>query len=1402
MLTVIGGNISLLPLTCNVVSRISRSVKAIFLPIVSLIFFVFIQQLSYGQIATSTWSLTSNGNPVTTGNITASAIAGGSGIGPISYNAGGANSANWTSSGTFDASDYYQFTISPSSGYILSVNSLQFFHERTRSNGSNDGGPIVGSVYYSTNGFSTSTQIGGNFTVNAGSTPFSASGLSITVPDGNTLTIRIYGWAAENSNGRYSILNLILSGTTNLAMPPSCTTPISPTDLQSDVLVDGTLTWNAEPNSSGYNLYFGTDAGATNIENGTDLGNVTTYTPTSNLDFLTDYYWKIVPYNSYGSASGCVIWNFITENISYCSAASTAFDLYEAITNLTFAGIDNSSPASKTAGYTDFTGLVTPAEVVLGQNYPISVSNEFLLEEGYGGYCKVYIDFDQNGVFDALTELVFESPYVNNTTMTGTISIPVTAVSGSTRMRIVIEGDADNTGALPCGSFTWGEVEDYTVNVNALCTDASLTLTTANSTQSICEDDAISVIEYLVGGDATGVNVSGLPGGLSSNYNAGTLTISGTPSSTGTFNFTVTTTGTPSGCSEATEIGSITISTMPALSVLSNNGPICSGEDAVFTITGTDGSTVTYDINGGSTNSVSLSGGTATVTVNGPVSNQTINLLSISNGSCLLSLAESSTVNIYSPAATLSGSEVICAGDAADLSISFSGGTPPYSFTYTDGTISTSLSGITSNPYTISVSPSVSSTYTLSSFTDANCSGATLGSGVVVIEGGILFTPGNDTTICPEGLATLKIVLNDKSVQFDGTSGRINIANSTDINTSNWANRTIGLWFKANDVTTRQFLYEEGAQVNGFSIYLEGGYIYVHAWENNLTWGELMTPVNVGTWYNIAFVYDAAASDGEYFKGYIDGVYFGGNSDPSANNGMNAHSGDINIGMNGGNTRFPDNSTDSNPNYFNGFIDEFKLWNRSLDVNELLTERWNVNDGTQSGSNLIVYYNFNNDSGTASTDETSGNDGTVSGGCNYQTETPFIPVVSWLPGGMSNLTETVSPSSTTLYTYTLTQPFNTCQTTGSINVTVDTPVTPTLSGNSPVCPGEVAVFTISGTPGDLVDYTGDATGTATIGAGGTVTVSINNVTADVSLNLVNANNGNCDLSLSGISETITVEDNTPPVPDNANLSDITAECEVTSLTAPTSTDYCEGTITGTHNATLPITTQGTTVVIWSYDDGNGNISTQTQNVIINDVTDPTFTCPTAAAVFFDASCQITIPDLLLGITDESDNCGTPTLSQSPAAGTVLVSGAGTTHTVTVTADDGNGNTTSCVVDVTGASANPIDVEVADLGSFCQSGQSGTTNISWNVNLLAGTADWSYDYTINDGSTDVASGINVSATGNITISYVMNNSSADKTYTLTLTNVKDDCGGAETGTANNADAVTVYSVPATGEIIPD
>jgi len=74
-----------------------------------------------------------------------------------------------------------------------------------------------------------------------------------------------------------------------------------------------------------------------------------------------------------------------------------------------------------------------------------------------------------------------------------------------------------------------------------------------------------------------------------------------------------------------------------------------------------------------------------------------------------------------------------------------------------------------------------------------------------------------------------------------------------------------------------------------------------------------------------------------------------------------------------------------------------------------------------------------------------------------------------------------------------------------------------------------------------------------------------------------------------------VIDNLAPVPDANSLADLVGECHIAEPAAPTATDNCGGIITGTPNLIFPITANGLTEITWTFDDGNGNTSTQTQD---------------------------------------------------------------------------------------------------------------------------------------------------------------------------------------------------------------
>jgi gliding motility-associated-like protein len=94
----------------------------------------------------------------------------------------------------------------------------------------------------------------------------------------------------------------------------------------------------------------------------------------------------------------------------------------------------------------------------------------------------------------------------------------------------------------------------------------------------------------------------------------------------------------------------------------------------------------------------------------------------------------------------------------------------------------------------------------------------------------------------------------------------------------------------------------------------------------------------------------------------------------------------------------------------------------------------------------------------------------------------------------------------------------------------------------------------------------------------------------------------CDYTINVI---VTVGDNVKPVPNTTTLSDITGDCNTIITTIPTALDNCAGTITATTVDPLSYSTSGLYIIHWSYNDGNGNTSTQNQNVIISETALPT-----------------------------------------------------------------------------------------------------------------------------------------------------------------------------------------------------
>lgn len=171
------------------------------------------------------------------------------------------------------------------------------------------------------------------------------------------------------------------------------------------------------------------------------------------------------------------------------------------------------------------------------------------------------------------------------------------------------------------------------------------------------------------------------------------------------------------------------------------------------------------------------------------------------------------------------------------------------------------------------------------------------------------------------------------SVEFDGINDRVHVNDANHINLQPTTARTVELVFNADSVSGRQILYEEGANVNGFTIYIDDGLLRVSG-EDDGQWADadISAPIVAGQTYHAAFVYDAATDS---FTGYLNGVDIGSVS-TGGSTSFPQHSGNIAVGGMDEGAQFHDGeSAAAGGFYFDGRISDVAIYNRALGSDEL-----------------------------------------------------------------------------------------------------------------------------------------------------------------------------------------------------------------------------------------------------------------------------------------------------------------------------------------------------------------------------------------------------------------------------------------------------------------------------------
>jgi hypothetical protein len=484
------------------------------------------------------------------------------------------------------------------------------------------------------------------------------------------------------------------------------------------------------------------------------------------------------------------------------------------------------------------------------------------------------------------------------------------------------------------------------------------------------------------------------------------------------------------------------------------------------------------------------------------------------------------------------------------------------------------------------------------------------------------------------GEVTITYLINGQTLNFDGVNDHVNLGMSV-TNTLDPINTlTVEAWVYP---TSNSGL---GCIVGNYNTNIWDGQLQFLLRRDNTTYGVyihngsyfigLNTAANsvaLNTWQHVA-----ATWDGSQVKIYLNGVLANTANHAGSSFPTSAH--EVWIGGNQMN----------NTENFRGNIDEVRIWKTAQCQGAIQT---NMNcENPASGSGLIASYHFNqgiafgNNAGVTTLLDASGNgiNGTLSNfALNGSTS-------NWISPGVSASGNCNS--------------FSCC-----------TP--PVIS-----CPEDIIANNAAGQCGAVVNFAATATGTTPV-----ITYSQNPGTffpvgtTQVTATAVNS----CGTATCTF--TVTVKDNEAP---NAVCKNITAQLDANgnaSITAADvdggSTDNCGIASITIDNASFNCSNVGANTVTLTVTDVNGNVSSCTSTVTVEDNIAPKALCKNIT-VQLDANgnASITAADVDGGSTD---NCGIASITIDNASFNCSNVGA---NTVTLTVTDVNGNVSSCTSTVT------------------------------------------------------------------------------------------------------------------------
>lgn len=318
--------------------------------------------------------------------------------------------------------------------------------------------------------------------------------------------------------------SLIVTGITGT--PVNCTATVPTGVSTSNVTASGaTVNWTAVAGAT-YDVRYR----QTGTASWTTQAVSTTNYAITGLSASTQYEVQVRSKCTSGNSNYSASVNFTTSavQLNYCaSKGNNVSDEY--IQRVQLGSINNSSGAGN--GYSDHTSIST--NLTKGQSNTITITPRWTGTKYNEGYA-VFIDYNKDGDFADNGETVWTKSPSQTSPVSGSFTVPAAAAIGATRMRVILRYNAVPTS---CGTYNYGETEDYTVVIGAGTPDtqaptAPTNVTASNIAQTTAtiswtaSTDNVGVTGYEVFNGATSIgsvtgtsaNITGLSANTSYTY--------------------------------------------------------------------------------------------------------------------------------------------------------------------------------------------------------------------------------------------------------------------------------------------------------------------------------------------------------------------------------------------------------------------------------------------------------------------------------------------------------------------------------------------------------------------------------------------------------------------------------------------------------------------------------------------------------------------------------------------------------------------------------------------------------------------------------------------------------------------------------------------------------------------